>query len=438
MESRTSFRKVSLIQKLIASYGAMAFFTTAALVFAITGLFSLNKTARDIAKRDLVLLSSANQLRQSLLAQESYVGKYAILKSPEFIDLFHKRESECLGILQQLEQTNPSPEITQIVATYRNYRTAAQRLFQGDTGVLHRLETIAQQLIDATDTFAVKRQELLNTRLEAADRKENATVRWTLIFSLTGFALAICVAALFLFNIATAIGKLRKAMHRIAEGDFDYDPQIPPGDEIGALAHDFSSMAKRLKVLEQMNLDASPLTRLPGNIIIERVLTKHLEEGKPFAVCYADLDNMKVYNDRYGYIKGSDVIKMAGEIIQEAVRNNAEEDAFVGHIGGDDFVMVFAHENVPAVCEEVLRKFDEGIVVHYTKEDLARGAIEGVDRYGVPRSFPIMTISIAITICQRGEYDSASAIAKAAMEIKDYVKIKPGSNYMINQRKKAR
>jgi diguanylate cyclase (GGDEF)-like protein len=438
MESKAPSRKISLVQKLIASYAAMAFFTTAALVFAITGLYSLNKTARDIAKRDLVLLRSANQLRQSLLAQESYAGKYAILKSPEFADLFHKRESECLVILQELELASPTPEIAHIVTIYSDYRAAVQSLFRGDPVALRRLAAISQRLIDATDAFTVKRQETLNARLEAADRKESATVKWTLIFSLTGFVLAICVAALFLFNTTTAIGKLKKAMHRIADGDFDYDPQIPPGDEIGTLAYEFSAMAKRLKALEQMNLDASPLTRLPGNIVIERVLTKRLEEGKLFAVCYGDLDNMKVYNDRYGYIKGSDVIKMAGDIILQAVQNNAEEDAFVGHIGGDDFVMVFSHENIAAVCEEVLRKFDEGIVAHYTKEDLAKGAIEGVDRYGVPRSFPIMTISVAVIICQRGEYDSASEIAKAAAEIKDYVKIKPGSNYMINQRRKAR
>jgi diguanylate cyclase (GGDEF)-like protein len=377
-------------------------------------------------------------LRQSLLDQERYAGKYVILKSPEFMDLFHKRESECLKTLQQMEQENHEQGMTGIVNSYRNYRQTIQLLFQGYPGAEIRHKSAAQHVIDAIDIYGANQQLLLNAKLEHADRRESDTIRLSLIFSLTGFILAIGIAALFLFNISTAIDKLKRATHRIAEGDFDYDPKIPPGDEIGDLAHDFISMADRLKILERMNLDASPLTRLPGNIVIERVMTKRMQEGKSFAVCYADLDDMKAYNDVYGYIKGSEVIKMAGEIILEAVRNLAEEGAFVGHIGGDDFVMVFDQDKISVVCEEVIKKFGEGIVAHYKKEDLARGAIEGTDRYGVPRVFPIMTISIAVVICRKGEYESAVAIAQTAAQIKDYVKGKPGSNYMINQRRKAR
>ena len=438
MTIKAHFPKFSLVQKIIIGFAAMAVFTMAALIFSYAGLYSLNKTARDIANNDLVLLRSVGVLRQSLLDQERYAGKFAILKSPEFIDLFHTRESECLKTLQQMLQKKQEQGMAEIVNSYKNYRETIQLLFQGDVGAEIRHKTAAQLVINAIDNYAANQQLLLNIKLEHADSRERNTIRWSLIFSLSGFALAIGIAALFLFNISTAIDKLKRATHRISEGDFDYDPQIPAGDEIGDLAHDFISMADRLKILERMNLDASPLTRLPGNIIIERVLTKRVQEGKQFAVCYADLDDMKAYNDVYGYIKGSEVIKMAGDIMLEAVRNLAEEDAFVGHIGGDDFVMVFDQENVPPVCEEVIKKFGEGIVAHYNKEDLARGAIEGPDRYGVPRVFPIMTISIAVVICRQGEYDSAVAISQTAAQIKDYVKGKPGSNYMINQRRKAR
>jgi len=438
MTIRAHFPKFTLVQKLILGFTAMAVFTMAALTFTFAGLYSLNKTARDIANNDLVLLRSIGMLRQSLLDQERYAGKYAILKSPEFIDLFRKRESESLTVLQQMEQKKHEQGISGIVDSYKNYRQTVQLLFQGNAGAETRHKGDAQLVIAAIDTYSVNQQLLLNVKLEHADSKERNTIRWALTFSLTGFVLAISIGALFLFNISTAIDKLKRATHRIAEGDFDYDPQIPAGDEIGDLAYDFIRMADRLKILERMNLDASPLTRLPGNIVIERVLTKRLQEGKPFAVCYGDLDDMKAYNDVYGYIKGSEVIKMAGDIILDAVTNYAEEGAFVGHIGGDDFVMVFDQEKVPPVCEEVIKKFGEGIVAHYNKEDLARGAIEGTDRYGVPRVFPIMTISIAVVICRQGEYDSAVSIAQTAAQIKDYVKGKPGSNYLINQRRKAR
>ena len=438
MADRTWLPKFSLVQKIIIGFSAMAFFSMAALVFSFAGLYSINKTAREIARNDLVLLRSVGQLRQSLLDQERFAGKYAILKSPEFVELFHKRESEFLKTLSQMELEKQEQGIGGIVDNYRDYRDAVRLLFQGDAGAEVRHKAAAQKVIDAVDTFGVNQQILLNVKLGQADRRENETIRWALIFSLTGFALAIGIAALFLFNISTAIDKLKRATHRIAEGDFDYDPQIAPGDEIGDLSRDFIGMANRLKVLERMNLDASPLTRLPGNIVIERVLTRRLQDGKPFAVCYADLDDMKAYNDVYGYIKGSEVIKMTGDIILEATKSLAGEDAFVGHIGGDDFVMVFEQEKVSPVCEEIIRRFGKGIVAHYRKEDLAKGAIKGTDRYGVPRVFPIMTISIAIIICSQGEYDSAVTIAQTAAEIKDFVKGKPGSNYMVNQRRKAR
>ena len=244
--------------------------------------------------------------------------------------------------------------------------------------------------------------------------------------------------ARLIYTISSSIKKLKQATFFIAEGNFDHDPQLPPGDEIGDLARDFTSMAAKLKELEQLCLDASPLTRLPGNIAIERVLNKKLHETAPFAVCYADLDNFKAYNDRYGYIKGSEVIKMTGEIIYDAVTAHTSEDSFVGHVGGDDFVMVVPSEEAGMVCESVIERFSDKIRGHYGAEDLAKGFTEGKDRYGVKRIFPIMTISIAVLICQDGEYDSAVKIARAAVEIKEYAKEATGSNYLINRRRSER
>lgn len=438
MKSKRPSTKFTLVQKLIASYAAMTFFTMAALIFSIMGLYSLNKTARDIARNDLVLINSANKLRESILAQERYSGKYAILKSPEFIQLFHQREIEFQNILTNLKHAKQSRELMALAAYYQNYRLAAEGLFQGSVSDTLPMKTSAENVINAIDAIYRNGQAQLNAKLEEADDKESSTIKLTLLLSFTGFFLAICVAALFIYTISTAIGKLKKATHRIAEGDFDYDPRIPAGDEIGDLAHDFTTMASRLKVLEQMSLDASPLTRLPGNIAIERVLNKRLDSSETFAVCYADLDNFKAYNDRYGYIKASELIKITGEIIYETVKNHAGEDAFVGHVGGDDFVMVVDAEKVAEVCEAVIKKFDQEIVKHYTPEDVARGAIEGVDRYGVARVFPIMTISIAVVICRQGEFDSVVEIAKATAEIKDYVKGMPKSNYFMNRRKNKR
>jgi diguanylate cyclase (GGDEF)-like protein len=434
---RPSPNKFTLIQKLLASYAAMTLFTMAALIFALLGLFSLNKTAREIASKDLVFIDSINKLRESIVAQERYAGKYSILKGAEFSDLFQRREIEFQGLLSSLDTSRHLQDKQVLDRLYADFRQASAALFAGRAEItpLHDAST---RIVTVLDSLYTREQKMLGDKLKSADQKERSTVRWSLILSLTGFILAIAVAALSIFNISAAIAKLKKATHRIAEGDFDYDPQIPPGDEIGELAQDFSRMAERLKVLEQMSLDASPLTRLPGNIAIERALNKHLAEDTPFAIYYADLDNFKAYNDHYGYVKASEVIKISAEVIHQAVRKVADSEAFVGHVGGDDFVIVADCERAEALCQQIIADFEAEIVKHYSAEDLARGAIEGVDRYGVARVFPLMTISIAVVICSRGEFASAVDIAKAAAEIKDHVKGFSGSNYMINRRKASR
>ena len=280
------------------------------------------------------------------------------------------------------------------------------------------------------------RQRDLQGRLETANRQERFSLLLTMGFSLTGLLLAMIIAVTFTYRTFSAVRKLQRATQRIAEGDFAYDPQIPTGDELGELAEDFSRMAGRLKDLEQMSLDASPLTRLPGNIAIERVIDRRLQEGTSFALCYADLDNFKAFTDNYGYVKGSELIRLSGEMIYEAVKANGDSDAFVGHIGGDDFVMVLCAENVVPVCEAVIKAFDTEVVKHDTPEDLSRGGIEGPDRYGVQRFFPVMTISIAVIINEAGEFSTSVELARTAAKIKDYAKEKPGSNYLISHRRK--
>ncbi len=435
-DAKKQFGRLSLSQKLFTSYLAMAFFTIAALIFSSLGLLSLNKTAREIANNDLPVISSLIKLRTSLLAQEGYAGKYAILKGSEYVELFQQRENEFLGMLTILEKSGSVPESVALKKMYLHYRTGAAQLFSGETSDTRPLRKAALQLLDALDILYNKRQQILQTKLDEANYQQRSTLKWTIILSFTGFLLAIAVGAIFTYRTFSAIRKLQRATHRIAAGDFDYDPKIPVGDEIGDLAGDFTHMAARLKVLEQISLDASPLTRLPGNIAIERVLNKRLQEGEQFALCYADLDNFKAYSDRYGYVKGSELIRLTGEIIYEEVKTHGDEEAFVGHIGGDDFVMVVAADRAAAVCEAVIGKFDAEVVKHYTDEDLARGGIEGADRYGVQRFFPLMTISIAVIVNEGGEFVSAVDIAKTAADIKDYVKEKPGSSYLISRRRK--
>jgi len=438
MAKKNTATKLSLINKLILSYAAIAFFTMAATVFSIFGLQSLNGIVRDIARNDLPFAKRTATLHDALQAQERSAAKFSVLKSPEFKQLFDQRQKDFNAGIEVLGKSDSGPLLEDIVRNYRDFSSKAEVLFQGKFEDITPLKNAAEKVNSSIEALSTSRQLILNEKLENADQRRETTVQWTLLLSSMGFVLALSVMAFFLVTISSSIRKLKRATHSIAEGNFDFDPDIPPGDEIGDLAEDFTKMAKRLKILEQISLDASPLTRLPGNIAIERDLTKRLQKGETFAVCYADLDNFKAYSDRYGYIRGSDLIKMAGEVIYEAVQQNADENAFVGHIGGDDFIMIVSSTEVDAVCQAVIDAFTDEIPQFYTPEDLERGNIEGPDRYGVNRIFPIMTISIAVVMCQQGEYDSAVKIAKSAAEIKDFAKGEAGSNYFIDRRKRVR
>ena len=436
-KARKGFSGFSLIQKISVGYAAMALFTTAALAFSSLSLYSLNKTTRGIANSDLPVISALIKLRTSLLAQESYAGKYAILKDSTFIGLFHQREKESQANLAVLYQQDRAQDSATLKRLYTDYLAAAARLFAGATHNADQVRSASLRLLNAVDALYVKRQDLLQAELQRANYQQESTIRWTIIISCTGFLLAIGVAPFVTYRTFRAIRKLQRATHRIAEGDFDYDPQIPPGDEISDLARDFTRMAERLKVLEQTSLDASPLTRLPGNIAIERVLDQRLKSGSPFAFCYADLDNFKPFSDHYGYAKGSDLLRVTGDLILATVKAAGDAGSFVGHVGGDDFVMVLSADRAAEVCEAVISNFDAEAAKHFSPEDLARGGIEGCDRYGVQRFFPITTISIAVIICGGDEFSSAVDIARASAQVKDSAKETPGSSYLIGRQKQA-
>lgn len=428
--SRINLSRLSLIQKISVGYAAMALFTAAALGFSTYNIYKSNDTARQIANRDLPVISALIELRTSLLTQESFAGKYVILRDPAFVELFRQRETESLASLAIIEKSS-AQEYPKLKELYSRYQNSSEQLFLGKSRDTRRLRASALALLNAVDASYVQRKNALQAVLARSDQQQKQTIWWTVAISFIGFLLAIGVAPFVTYHTFGTIRKLQSATHRIAAGDFDYDPQIPVGDEISELARDFSRMAARLKVLEQMSLDASPLTRLPGNFAIERELEQRLSTGEPFAFCYADLDNFKPYGDHYGYAKGSDLLRLTGDLIQATVKEICGTRGFVGHVGGDDFVMVIPLDMVREVCQAVIDKFNAEVVKHYSPQDLAAGGIEGCDRYGVQRFFPLTTISIAVIICGRDQYSSAVDIARAAAKVKDSAKVTPGSNYLI-------
>ncbi len=182
--------------------------------------------------------------------------------------------------------------------------------------------------------------------------------------------------------------------------------------------------------------EASPLTGLPGNRLIQQAIEARIRSGRKFAVCYADLDDFKAYNDRYGFFAGSEVIKLTAQVIVESLKKHGGEGDFVGHIGGDDFVIITEMERTAAICEEIIRLFDQRIPSHYDAEDRRRGFIISVTRNGEVHRFPILTISIAIVHNTYRDLNHPGKVAQIAAEVKKYAKSLEGSNYVYDRRRK--
>lgn len=255
-----------------------------------------------------------------------------------------------------------------------------------------------------------------------------------LILALTGLLGGLIGMAFAAHQAALIVERLRQAARHL--GDVVLD-ELSPSDFLtinDGLDKEIQEMMLKIKDSQQRYLDASPLTRLPGNMAIEQVLKDKMDQGEKFALCYIDLDDFKAFNDRYGYAKGSDLIKMTGEVLYRAKDEYAEQQDFVGHIGGDDFVLITSPEKVEKVCQSIIGEFDRLIPGYYLTEDRDKGFIEGTDRYGTKRRFPIMSVSIAVVSDVKRSFRSPIEIAKVATEIKDYVKSLPGSNYLIDRR----
>lgn len=425
------FSRLTLIQKMIISFVASGLFLLVALIYSVSSMVSMHRVQVGIARNDLTAATVTISLHETILSQERLVGRYQILRQREFRELYERNAVRFIEGLEQLRRVSRVPAVDLLATEYAGYAGLAEKLFADQAVAADALRQSAGRVANAFERLRTEQQRSLELKLKESDNQESRTVAISIALAIGGAAIATVIAFLMIYSFATSIGKLQRATHRIADGDFDHQPGIPPGDEIGALAQDFSRMAERLKQLEQISLDASPLTRLPGNIAIERSLNRRLREGATFVMCYMDLDNFKSYNDRYGYIKASELLKETGRLIHEAVIRLDDPEAFVGHIGGDDFVAIVSADKAEAACREIIRDFDAMIPAYYSDEDRSAGAINGVDRYGVPRRFPLVSISIAALDCHPGDYDTAAAIATAAAQVKDHVKESSGSNYII-------
>jgi len=186
--------------------------------------------------------------------------------------------------------------------------------------------------------------------------------------------------------------------------------------------------------LYKLALDSNPISGLPGNNTIRNIIDTFIKDNTEAVVVYADLDNFKAYNDQYGFAHGDEVLLFATSVLKNVMEKFPEERSFLGHIGGDDFVMLIPTEAVDQAVDNIIANFDKGIRKFYNSEDLDRGHITATDRLGTIQKYPVICISMAGVRLIPGKFSHYLSVVDTCTEIKKLVKKTEGSSFIINQR----
>jgi diguanylate cyclase (GGDEF)-like protein len=221
----------------------------------------------------------------------------------------------------------------------------------------------------------------------------------------------------------------RRAMDREVSQVYDSVAVTDGGEYFGVVTVRDLLMAA-ISIQVQRASEASPLTGLPGNAAIQNTISSVLSENRPFSIIYLDLDNFKAYNDAYGFASGDKMIKAVADTIRSCCR---EED-FMGHIGGDDFVIVssnYSPSAVRALCNGMIHTFSEAVRSLYSEEDRLRGYIISQNRNGFTENFRLATLSIAVVTNYERSFSNMEDISKSIAEVKKKSKQVPGNSVVI-------
>ena len=221
-------------------------------------------------------------------------------------------------------------------------------------------------------------------------------------------------------------GRTEKVRHLLAGAD-DYVTKPFDLDELAARVQ---AAVRRASTLGGLN----PLSGLPGNGAIYHEMTTRLKEQQPFACLYLDIDHFKSFNDRYGFTRGDTLIVALAEAIFGAVGSSGGE-VFLGHVGGDDFVILCDVDAAERLAEDVVARFDVRSRQLHDEGDLAAGGYEAPDRRGIRTRWPLASVSVGVALSGADMFRTAAALAQAAAQMKGVAKAQADSRVAIDRRK---
>ena len=198
---------------------------------------------------------------------------------------------------------------------------------------------------------------------------------------------------------------------------------------------EFLARVKASFVRMTRDLDANPLTKLPGNISVLKELETRIKSHVLFAVGYADLNRFKEFNDHYGFEMGDHVISFTAQTIMAALKKHGEPDDFLGHIGGDDYIFITSVDRWEDICKDIVSEFEKGKGAYLKSEDMERGYLQAKNRKGEMAQIPLLGISIAVVTNEYRTFSHVAQVSQIAAELKHYAKAMGGSVYIKDRRK---
>ncbi len=438
------FFRLTIAKKMLLGYGSLLILLIFISLFALINLNRLNILNDSILNKDIPTINSANEMIGVILDQELFASRYVILNTPDVLEIFWEKSTEFENIAKRIKDIpgNDSLLINRIISLHNEFNeTVIQCIAPVDASSPPNIKVFEDKINVKMETLISMIKKLSSDAMgeQIAKTSTTATIgelafKAAAILCGIGLICSVTAAMLITRNISGNIKKLKIATEMISKGNFDYRPDIKNTDELQDLSKAFITMSDRLRNLEEKSLDTSPLTRLPGGVTIEKVLDIRIKTHTSFAFCLMDLDNFKAFNDQYGYAKGNQLIKFTAKTIQKNVSEFGTEEDFVGHIGGDDFVLISTPERCGKICDEIIADFNKNVASFYNKEDNTRGYIVGKNRQGKRTSFPLASISIAVVTDNEKKIDSFIKVGEIAAELKEYAKSNAGSVCVFDKR----